>query len=258
MGIIAGLGRGRPPVPPGRGIRWSPPCRDPWSRRCVPERPTPIPWETANGLLPGRGVPGRRACEPGVGAEPPGRGPGRAPGRGPGPSLGAGLLPPGRGVAPGRGADCLGAAAPGRDAPGLGLGRPGEGLGTGRADSAGLGGAVGVGAPGVATGFDATGSDGVLSFPPAGRGVGFVGEGLGAAGLATAVSALGAYASRTLRTTGASRVDEALETYSPISVSFFKSSLLVIPISFAISWTRGLATTLLRKGHERTRTPLAH
>ena len=140
-----------------------------------------------------------------------------------------------------------------RDAPGLGLGRPGEGLGTGRADSAGLGGAVGVGAPGVATGFDATGSDGVLSFPPAGRGVGF-----GAAGLATVVSAFGAYASRTLRTTGASRVDEALETYSPISVSFFKSSLLVIPISFAISWTRGLATTLLRKGHERTRTPLAH
>ena len=178
--------------------------------------------------------------------------------------MGAGLLPPGRGVAPGReappgrGPDGLGAAVPGRDAPGLGLGRPGEGLGTGRADSAGLVGAAGVGAPGVATGFDVADSDGVLFLPPVGRGAGFAGEGLGAAGLAAAGSAFGAYASRTLRTTGASRVDEALETYSPISVSFFKSSLLVIPISFAISWTRGLATTLLRKGHERTRTPLAH
>ena len=216
-------------------------------------------------------MPGRRAVEPGVGAEPPGRGPGRAPGRGVelSEALDVGLVPPGRGVAPGRevapgrgappgrGAAGLG-AAPGRDVPDLGPGRPGEGLGAGRAGSDGVGGAAGVGAPGVATGFDVAGSDGVLFLPPVGRGAGFAGEGLGAAGLAAAVSAFGAYASRTLRTTGASRVDEALETYSPISVSFFKSSLLVIPISFAISWTRGLATTLLRKGHERARTPLAH
>lgn len=242
-------------MPPGRGIRCSPPCRLPGSRRCVPERPTPIPWETANGLLPGRGAPERRTFDPGVVAEPPGRGPGRALGRGVEPSaLGPGLFPPGRGAAPGRGAppgrgpDGLGAAAPGRDAPGLGPGRAGDGLGTGRTDSAGLAGAAGVGAPGVATGFDGAGSDGALLLPPVGRGTGFAGEGLGAAGLAAVVSAFGAYASRTLRTTGASKVDEALETYSPISVSFFKSSLLVIPISFAISWTRGLATTLLRIG----------
>ena len=149
-------------------------------------------------------------------------------------------------------------AAPGRDVPDLGPGRPGEGLGAGRADSDGVGGTAGVGAPGVATGFVAAGPEEVLPLLAEGCGAGFAAEGLGAAGLAAGVSGLGANASRTLRTTGASRVDEALDTYSPISVSFFKSSLLVIPISFAISWTRGLATTLLRKGHERTRTPLAH
>ena len=121
-----------------------------------------------------------------------------------------------------------------------------------------VGGTAGVGAPGVATGFVAAGPEEVLPLLAEGRGAGFAAEGLGAAGLAAGVSGLGANASRTLRTTGASRVDEALDTYSPISVSFFKSSLLVIPISFAISWTRGLATTLLRKGHERTRAPLAH
>ena len=115
-----------------------------------------------------------------------------------------------------------------------------------------------MGAPGVATGFVVAGPEEVLPLLAKGRGAGFAAEGLGAAGLAAGVSGFGANASRTLRTTGASRVDEALETYSPISVSFFKSSLLVIPISFAISWTRGLATTLLRKGHERARTPLAH
>lgn len=131
-------------------------------------------------------------------------------------------------------------------------------MGAGRAGSDGVGGAAGVGAPGVATGFVAAGPEEFLPLLAEGRGAGFAVEGLGAAGLAAGVSGLGANASRTLRTTGASRVDEALDTYSPISVSFFKSSLLVIPISFAISWTRGLATTLLRKGHERTRAPLAH
>lgn len=126
-------------------------------------------------------------------------------------------------------------------------------MGAGRAGSDGVGGTAGVGAPGVAIGFVAAEPEEVLLLLAEGRGAGLAAEGLGAG-----VSGLGANASRTLRTTGASRVDEALETYSPISVSFFKSSLLVIPISFAISWTRGLATTLLRKGHERTRAPLAH
>ena len=133
-------------------------------------------------------------------------------------------------------------------------------MGAGRAGSAGFGGTAGVGvsAPGVAIDFAAAGPEEALPLLPEARGAGFAAEGLGTAGLAAGGSDLGAKASRTLRTTGASRVDEALETYSPISVSFFKSSLLVIPISFAISWTRGLATTLLRKGHERTRAPLAH
>ena len=104
LGIIAGLGRGKPPVPPGRGIRWSPPWREPGSRRCAPGRPTPIPWEAANGLLPGRGEPGRRDDEDPCPPEPPGRGPGRAPEREAEPSapLEADFAPPGRG-APGRG-----------------------------------------------------------------------------------------------------------------------------------------------------------
>ena len=253
LGIIAGLGRGKPPVPPGRGIRWSPPWREPGSRRCAPGRPTPIPWEAANGLLPGRGEPGRRDDEDPCPPEPPGRGPGRAPEREAEPSapLEADFAPPGRGAPgrgdpPGRGAAGLGAEAPGRGAPGLGAGRPGEGLGAGRAGSDGTA-DDGVGAPGVTTGFAAAGADGACPFA-AGRGAGLAAGGFGAAGLAAGASVLGANASRTLRTTGASRVDEALETYSPMSVSFFKSSLLVIPISLAISWTRGLATILLRQG----------
>ena len=135
------------------------------------------------------------------------------------------------------------------------------GFGAGRAGSLTTDG-PGVGAPGVATGF---GEDGfALAW---GLFAGFFGVGLAGAGLATGFSStgfgagasgFGAKASRTLRTTGASRVEDALLTYSPISVSLLRSSLLVIPISFAISWTRGLATTLLRKGHERTRAPLAH
>lgn len=244
-------------MPPGRGMRESPPGRGvpPSERRCPLARPTPMPCEAVNGLFPGRGVPGRRGAPPEVGACPPGRGPGRAPGRGAAsPEVFApGLEALGRDAFV-RAAGPPGLGAPGRGAPGLGA----AGFGAGRAgsfDAAGFG----VGAPGVATGFasDGFGGSDFADGLPAGFGEGLAGVGLlagfSAAGFGVGDSAFGEKASRTLRTTGASRVEDALLTYSPISVSLLRSSLLVIPISFAISWTRGLATTLLREGHGGTR-----
>jgi hypothetical protein len=54
-------------------------------------------------------------------------------------------------------------------------------------------------------------------------------------------------ASRSLRTTGASMVEDGDLTNSPMSVSFAMISLLVLPSSFASSCTRALpATALLR------------
>src|SRR3954449_7012232 len=56
-------------------------------------------------------------------------------------------------------------------------------------------------------------------------------------------------ASRSLRATGASTVDEAVLTYSPISVSFSIATLLVSPSSLASADTRILpGTCLLRRG----------
>ena len=61
MGIIAGLGRGMPGRPSprpagGRGGRWSPSTT---SRSGPGAGRRPMPWLAANGLLPGRGAPGR-------------------------------------------------------------------------------------------------------------------------------------------------------------------------------------------------------
>lgn len=115
------------------------------------------------------------------------------------------------------------------------------GPGAGREPGLGAAGASGSddGAPGVATGrigwSGASGAE-VLVFGD------WRAAGLSCAGFS---SGLGAMVSRIFRTTGASSVDDGPRTYSPMSLSFPRSSLLVIPISFAISWTRGLATTLL-------------
>lgn len=240
LGIMAGFGRGipgRPPVPPGRGIPLGvgrapdvPPSRRPVSGRC--ERPCclPIPWAGAKGLLPGRGVPGRR-------------GPGVGPGRGPG----VGRAPPG--------------------AVGLGAGAAGRVPGFGAAGASRCSGALGLasGAAGLgAAGFGASGAaGGCVSWVGAGAlGLAGVGPGFGAAGLGTGVgfgagasgSAFLVNASRTRRTTGASSVEDGPRTYSPISPSLARSSLLVIPISLAISWTRGFATTLLHGPTSKART----
>ncbi|MBP2375682.1 hypothetical protein JOF46_003594 [Paeniglutamicibacter psychrophenolicus] len=53
---------------------------------------------------------------------------------------------------------------------------------------------------------------------------------------------------RSLRTTGASMVEDAERTNSPISCSFATASFEVIPSSLASSCTRTLATFLLSEG----------
>lgn len=236
-----------PPGPPGRppGRCPSRPSGRPPPSGRRPGRCVPIPWAGANGLLPGRGVPGLRPTLPGVG--PPGRGAGRA-------------APPGRGAGAGADDDGAAASAAGRSASGFagrsvgagaGAGAGAGGLGPGRAP--GLGPAAGFGADEVTSpSSELTGAPGVARGPAGLAGsVFFSAAGLAVfAGALPEASSLGASAlppsdSRRRRTTGASSVEDGPRTYSPISLSFFRSSLLVIPISLAISWTRGLATTLL-------------
>ena len=190
-----------------------------------------MPCEEAKGLLPGRGAPGFRAVPacPGLGAAGPGRG------------------AAGRGVAVGVGEEvCMPGWKLGRCGAGFGAGLAGPGTGPGVAF-----GAVGVGALGVTF---AVGALGVCSTAGAGAGTaGFAGAGFAGA-FAGAASVVGAEApppeeltfSVTLRTTGASIVDEADFTNSPMSFKRVNKSLLVSPSSFASSWTRTLATTLLQ------------
>ncbi len=85
----------RPVEPPGRGIRESVPAPKPPGRAgAAPAasgrgagRRTPMPCDEAYGLLPGRGVPGRRFAAPGAAGAVPGRGAG---GRGAGAGAGRG------------------------------------------------------------------------------------------------------------------------------------------------------------------------
>ena len=226
---------------PGRG-----PAEPPPSRR------VPIPCDEAKGLLPGRGAPpGRpagRGAAPGRGA--PGRGAppcglsGRAAGRGPG--VGA---PPGRaagasdagaaGLAEAAGASgAAGAGASGALGPGVGAG---AGAGAGAASAAGAAGVAGPGlGPGVAALVVAAGAAGAVFLAAA-----FLAPASGAGGF-----------SWTRRTTGASMVELADLTNSPISLRCASSVLLDTPSSLASSWTRTLATFLLlwsasREGADR-------
>lgn len=256
---------GAPPLPPGRGMRspgaasrrGAPGAAVPPSGRLGRRCCVPIPCAGAKGLFPGRGPLGRLAG-PGVG--PPGReGAGRADGPGP-PSprwLAAGLLAAGvagraSGVAGGAGGFGAAGFGPGI-APGLGAGAAGA-SGTdgacGVADGAGVTGLAGAGGTGAEATSGAAAAAGVAGLGlAAATGAGRVGSGVGSSfGFVPRVS-------RIFRTTGDSRVEDGPRTYSPISLSFTKSSLLVIPTSFAISWTRGLATTLLvtrPRPHART------
>ncbi len=178
-----------------------------------------------NGLLPGRG-PGRGAC----------RWPG-AEGRGPA-------------AAAGRSASVLSAA--GRSIVSAGgtcgpwLWSCGNGTVTAAADRAG--GAAGSGADGGsgAGAAGAAGAAGVAAFAGGALPLPFA---LAAAVLA-ALAACGfadccvAKASFSLRTTGASIVEDAERTNSPISLSLAITALLSTPNSLASSYTRTFATTL--------------
>lgn len=163
-------------------------------------------------MLPGRGPDGR--CIPELPPELNGLLPGRGPaGRGAGRALAAGFA---AGEAEAAGASAGGCAA---------------GAGAGAGAAAGLGAGAGVGAWAVA-------------------GVG-AGVGLGAAFFAGAFLAAGAgaepasgKASRNLRATGGSIVDDADLTNSPISCNFANAVLESIPSSLATSYTRALATSL--------------
>lgn len=273
---IAGLGRGAPERAPGfgppgrgprpgRGARSSPPRGPGFGPGLAPG--LGIPCEDANGLLPGR-EPGRPGFGPGLA---PGLGipcedangllPGREPGR---PGLGPGFAAPGFGT-PGLGAPGLGAGF-GASAPGFGVAFGAAGCAGFAAPSFGVAGpgflAAGALAPGLgAPGFGAEVV--VAARLAAGFGAGFAADlagGLGAAFFAVppfapdllspeASPLCDAYTSFNRRTTGASTVEEAERTNSPIDSSFASTSLLVVPSSLASSWTRGFATFLLSGLH---------
>lgn len=244
---------GTPPVPPGRGIRSPPTAGAPGRAPGTPGRApgaserrrcwVPMPWAGANGLFPGRGAPGLR--EPAAGAGAAGLGPG-TPGRG--------ADEPGPGRWPGAAGRC-GAGVAGRETWGAGVTGAAGGVAGRGAGADAVVGADGLGAPGrtapvdgedagVAGAVEAGGAAGAVSEPvgtDTGRAAG-AGAGLGAAG--AGAGALPS-ASRMRRTTGASSVEDGPRTYSPFSPSQARRSLLVLPISLAISWTRGFATTLL-------------
>ena len=172
----------------------------------------PMPCWDANGLLPGRGPPGRAGCEP----PSDGRGAGRAPVAG----------------EPAGGAAGAAAAADGATA--------------GAGAAAGATGVAGAGAGAAAGGGEAAAGPG--RGPPEGRaGPGVAAGRAGAAALPSAASA-----SRSLRATGGSMVDEGLLTNSPSSFSFASATLLSTPSSEAISCTRGFATASPVWGLTRT------
>jgi hypothetical protein len=198
------------------------------------------------GIMPGfgRGPPGRGGTAP----DPPGcRG---AAGRGTAdpPLTPNGLLPtrgPGRAVPGG---------VAGRGAAGAGAGAGVEAAGAtgaaGAAGALGAAGAAGAGGCGTTSGWDAAG-------PGVGAGAACAAFFAGAFFAASGAGAASGNASRSLRATGASTVDDADLTYSPISLSFAIASLLVIPSSLAIADTRILpGTDLLRRGRAHPRDPV--
>ncbi|APU13912.1 hypothetical protein UA75_09210 [Actinoalloteichus sp. GBA129-24] len=247
-----------PPLPPG-----PPPERGPAGRGDAP--PTP------NGLLPGRGARGPGFGDCGLGGTTDWPGVGRAPPPG---------LPPGRSGARCCGAGVCSGLGAGLRGPGIGGRPPADGPSVdgpfgaaGAAEAAGCSGwgvGVGVGAAG-ACGCSACGAGRAgpglagpgLNMPGPGRAAGrsapgSLDGGFGVAGGPGRADASGrgplrrdrppspfGNASRNLRATGASTVEDADFTYSPRSWSLVSTSLLVTPSSFASSCTRALPATAL-------------
>ncbi len=209
-----------------------------------------------NGLLPGRGPPEREAG-PGFGAEPP---PGLCrpalepePGLPAGPAgllLGRSVLAGGFGRGPGLG-PWAGAGAGAGVGVGAGAGRgpgfgaPGSAPVAGGAGVVGVVGALGAAADGAAgcagggVGVASTFGEDSFAFLAGPPGPGFAGLAVFAA-----VDWL-VNDSLSLRTTGASTVEDADLTYSPRSLSLPRTSLLETPSSLASSCTRTFATALL-------------
>jgi hypothetical protein len=127
-------------------------------------------------------------------------------------------------------------------------------LGDGAAGAAGAGVVGATGAAVAAAGASGSAGGATGSATGAGSGAGS-GTGAGVAGGAASAAAFVAgasragfcvgvgNASRTWRSTGASMVDDADFTYSPISWSLASTSLLVTPSSFASADTRALPGT---------------
>jgi hypothetical protein len=222
LGIIAGFGRGIPGTP------WRPPGANgarPAGGRGSPGRAPsaagrgargrPIPCDEENGLLPGRGVPGRRAAgAPGSPPVDPGRGRGAA-APGASPIRAAGAAWPGARGAPGRGTD-VGCGAEGGLVGAGAAGAAGVTAGASAATSTGTG-AGGACAPSAAFAADAFAADAFLA------GAFFAGGG-----------SLASFSLSRL-STGASTVEEADRTNSPMSFSMLRTVLLSTPSSFASS-----------------------
>ncbi len=136
-----------------------------------------------------------------------------------------------------------GAAGAGDAGAGFGAGAGGLGPGVGRGPAAGAAGDAGVSA---AAGFGAggRGAAGPGRAACAGEGApGLAGAALRGAGLPPPLPCC--RASVSLRTTGASIVEDAERTNSPSSWSLAMTTLLSTPNSLASSYTRTLATSLL-------------
>lgn len=162
-----------------------------------------MPWLEANGLLPGRGAPGRAA---GRGAGEVGFGAGEAAAAAAPPSVSASAT--GAGVGPGAGSAFAAGLGPGL---GPGLGAAAEVSAAGASDFSAV--------------FSAD----------------FAAVLAGAAAAAAAFSS-SPYCFLNRISTGGSTVEEADFTNSPISFSFSRTNLLSTPNSLASSWTRVLAT----------------
>lgn len=161
-----------------------------------------------------------------------------------------GLLPAGRG--PGEGRAGRAAGTDGSAAAAGAAGGAAEAAGAMRCGSCGAGAALagalgaGAGVTGVTVGAAGLGAAPVPLPAAVGRGPGVLVAGL--AGVAPPVGAAApacGYFSRSLRTTGASTVEDADLTNSPMSLSCAKSVLLSVPNSRASSCTRAFPATVL-------------
>jgi hypothetical protein len=248
LGIIAGLGRGIPGRPGAAlGRAGAPPSRPAGGRGGRSPGPAspgraagrrPMPWVDENGLLPGRGAPGRAP-------PPPGRGPG-VPGRRVSVSGATGATPAAAGAA---GTSGSGAGA-GFCGPGLGPGRGAvRAAGTSAAGTSGAG-ASGWGSTTAGASGTTVSACAACGAAAAGLAAAFLAGALGLADLLAAPDSptdfsSAPYWSVNRFTTGGSTVDDADLTNSPISLSLARTTLLSTPSSLASSWTRTLATLLL-------------